>query len=110
VQRLIEQPSDDGDLLEGDAPVGRVHYHLDVYQHFSERAGEAVPSHVEVEGRLTGLDDLKVAQLHELPPEWTLRLADGRALDFDFVDGEGTIHSTGRRFYRPPIGRASQPE
>jgi hypothetical protein len=48
VQRLIEQPSDDGDLLEEDAHVGRVHYHLGVYQHFSEQAGEAVPSHVEV--------------------------------------------------------------
>ena len=101
MQRLIEQPSDDGDLLEEDAHVGRVHYHLDVYQHFSEQAGEAVPSHVEVEGRLTGLDDLKVEQLYELPLEWTLRLADGRALDFDFVNEGGAIHSTGRGFHTP---------
>ena len=101
MQRLIEQPSDDGDLLEEDAHVGRVHYHLDVYQHFSEQAGEAVPSHVEVEGRLTGLDDLKVKELHGLPLEWTLRLADGRILDFTFVNEEGAIHSTGSRFHPP---------
>ena len=101
MQRLIEQPSDDGDLLEEGAHVGRVHYHLAVYQHFSEQAGEAVPSHVEVEGRLTSLDDLKVEELHGLPLEWTLWLADGRILDFTFVNEEGAIHSTGCRFHPP---------
>lgn len=99
MQRLIEQPSDDGDLLEEGANIGRVHYHLDVYQHFSEQAGEAVPPHVEVEGRLFGLGDLNVAQLHRLPLEWTLRLADGRILDVTFVNEEGAIHSTGCRFH-----------
>jgi hypothetical protein len=101
VQRLIEQPSDDGDLLEEDAHVGRVHYHLAVYHHFSDDADQTVPSHVEVEGRLTGLDDLQVEQLQGLPLEWTLRLADGRTLDFAFVNEEGAIHSTGRGLHTP---------
>lgn len=96
MQRLTEQPCDDGDLLEANGHVGRVHYHLEVYQHFSDEAGTPVPSHIEVEGRITGLDDLNVSALHSLAMEWTLELADGRALDFDFINDEGAIHSTGR--------------
>ena len=106
MQRLIEQPCGDGTLLEGKAGVGRVHYHLAVYQHFADEAGEAVPLQLEVEGRVTGLDDLDVGRLHGLGFEWTLQLADGRAIDFDFVDAAGDIHSTGRGLYTP--ARASR--
>ena len=101
MQRLIEQPSGDGRLLEENAPVARVHYHLAVYQHFADTAGEAVPTHIEVEGQLTGLDDLDVGRLHGLNFDWTLQLADGRELDFDFVNAGGGIHSTGRGLHRP---------
>jgi hypothetical protein len=96
MQRLIEQPSGDGRLFEEAAPVGRVHYHLAVYQHFADHGDDPVPAHIEVEGRLTALDDFDVGRLHGLNFEWTLQLADGRALDIDFVDASGAIHSTGR--------------
>jgi hypothetical protein len=100
MQRLIEQPVGDGELFEEGGRLGRVHYHLAVYQHFSE-AGEPVPPNLEVEGRLTGSDDVDIAGLHRLGLECTLRLADGRALDFRFVHEDGAIRSTARGLYRP---------
>lgn len=45
MQRLIEQPVAEGEVVQNGTAVGRVHYHLAVYQHFSEQEGEAVPSH-----------------------------------------------------------------
>ena len=98
MQRLIEQPIGDGDLFEENSRVGRVHYHLAVYQHFSD-AGEPVPANIEVEGRLTPHDDVDLAGLHRLGLELTLRLADGRALDCRIVHQDGTLHSTARGLY-----------
>ena len=80
MQRLIEQPMGDGDVFEEGGRLGRVHYHLAVYQHFSDD-GEPVPANLEVEGRITGSNELDIAGLHRLGLEFTLRLADGRALD-----------------------------
>jgi hypothetical protein len=64
VQRLIEQPADAGDVLEGDVPLGRVLYHLSVYQQFSESDAESVPVYLEVEGRITPVHQLDLAELH----------------------------------------------
>jgi putative phosphoribosyl transferase len=100
MQRLIEQPAAQGDVLEQGAYLGRVHYHLAVYQHFADEEGEPVPPNLEVEGHVTGLDDLDVAGLCAKGAELTLRLADGRALDFRVVHEDGTIHSTARGLYR----------
>jgi len=100
VQRLIEQPADDGDVVEGRARLGRVHYHLSVYQHFSEADDEPVPASLEVEGHITPLDRLDLAELHQRRTELTLRLADGRALDFLMANSEGAIRSTGRGLRR----------
>ena len=98
MQRLIEQPVGDGEEFEEKGRLGRVHYHLAIYQHFSE-AGEPVPANFEVEGRITAQGDLDVVALHDLGFELTLRLADGRALDFRIVHEDGTIHSTARGLY-----------
>ena len=100
MQRLVEQPTDNGDVFEGAVRLGRVHYHLSVYQHFSEAEDESVPANLEIEGRLAPVDDLDLNELHRRGSELTLRLADGRALDFDLTDDEGRIRSTGRRLYR----------
>ena len=99
MQRLIEQPTGDGDLLEGRAPLGRVHYHLSVYQHFSQVEDEPVPASLDVEGRITASDALDLAALHQRRAELTLHLSDGRLLDFSMADGVGTIRSTGRGLY-----------
>ena len=99
MQRLIEQPTGDGDILQGGARLGRVHYHLSVYQHFSQFADEPIPASLDVEGRITALDVLDLAALHQRRVELTLRLPDGRLLDFSMADGVGTIRSTGRRLY-----------
>jgi hypothetical protein len=99
VQRLIEQPTGDGDVLEGRACLGRIHYHLSVYQHFSQVEDEPVPASLDVEGRITSSDVLDLAALHQRRAELTLRLADGRLLEFWMVDGVGTIRSTGRGLY-----------
>lgn len=96
MQRLIEQPTGEGDVLNGPARLGRVHYHLDVYQHFSDMEDEPVPPSLEVEGRLTPLDLLDLADLHQRGMDLTLRLADGRTLDFSIADQAGRIRSTGR--------------
>lgn len=101
MQRLIEQPADEGDVLEGDVPLGRVLYHLSVYQQFSESDAEPVPTYLEVEGRITPVNQLDLAELHGRRADLTLRLADGRVLDFSIADRTGTIRSTGRGLYRP---------
>jgi hypothetical protein len=107
MQRLIEQPVGDGDVFEGPVYVGRVHYRLAVYQHFSEEDGdESVPAHPEVEGRITTIDHLDLADPHWKSPELTLHLADGRALDFSVTSESGAIRATGRGF-RQRQGTAS---
>ena len=100
MQRLIEQPADEGDVLEGDVPLGRVLYHLSVYQQFSEADNEPVPAYLEVEGRITPVNQLDLVELHGRRAELTLRLADGRVLDFSMTNGTGTIRSTGRGLHR----------
>jgi hypothetical protein len=101
MQRLVEQPVDDGDVFDGFSRLGRVHYHLAVYQHFSEAENESVPANLDVEGRITALDDLNVIQLHERASELTLHMADGRLLDFVMGTEESAIRSTGRGLYKP---------
>ena len=96
MQRLIEQPVDVGDVLEGPLHLGRVQYHLSVYQQFSQVENDAVPGYLEVEGRISPLDRLDLAELHRRRVELTLRLADGRMLDFSVADDGDTIRSTGR--------------
>jgi hypothetical protein len=100
MQRLIEQLADDGDVSQGLVHIGRVHYHLAVYQHFSDAEKETVPPNLEVEGRVVAIDDLDVMGLHRQGTELTLRLADARLLDFLVVNEEGTIRSTGRGLYK----------
>ena len=100
MQRLIEQPRDDGEIFEGGVCLGRVHYHLAVYQHFSDAEGESVPAHLEVEGRIAPLDEMNLTTLHQRAADLTLRLADGRTLDCALTDHEGRIRSTGRDLYR----------
>lgn len=99
MQRLVEQPASDGDVFEGPVHLGRVHYHLAVYQHFSEAEDEPVPANLEIEGRITALDALDVVEVHRRKSELTLHLADGRLLDFLVANEDGTIHSTGRGLY-----------
>lgn len=96
MQRLIEQPTGDGDVLEERTRLGRVHYHLSVYQHFSQVEDEPVATSLEVEGRITPLEFLDLAKLHQRRAELTLQLPDGRVLNFSMMDREGTIRSTGR--------------
>jgi len=100
MQRLIEQPVGDGEVFGRGGRLGRVHYHLDVYQHFADD-GAPVGTHLDVEGRITASSDVDIAGLHRRGLELTLRLADGRALDFRFVHADGTIHSTARGLYTP---------
>jgi hypothetical protein len=47
------------------------------------------------------LNSLDIAGLSRLGLELTLRLADGRALDFHILREDGTIHSTARGLYTP---------
>jgi hypothetical protein len=100
MQRLIEQPSDEGDILEGARLLGRVHYHLSVYQQFSEDDAEPVATALDVEGHISPLEPLDMTELHVRRPELTLRLADGRTLDFTMANTSGTIRSTARGLYR----------
>jgi hypothetical protein len=95
MQRLIEQPADDGDVLKGVVRIGRVHYHLSVYQHFSD-GDHAIAGDLVVEGRITPIDVMDLAEFHRRGSELTLRLADGRTLDFSVGNDEGAIRSTGR--------------
>jgi hypothetical protein len=100
MQRIVEQPSDTGEMFAGRVSVGRVHYHLSVYQHFSETEDEVLPPNLEVEGRIAPLDDLDLVELRGRGSEFTLRLADGRSLDLSMTDEEGRVRSTGRGLYR----------
>jgi hypothetical protein len=98
VLRLIEQPVDEGEVLQGRTPVGRVSYHLQVYQHFSP-SGEVVPDHLEAEGNVKPLGGLNLDSLTGRRADLTLCLADGRRLEFRVADTSGTIRSTGRGLY-----------
>jgi hypothetical protein len=99
MQRLVEQPADEGEVFEGASRVGRVSYHLSVYQHFSGAEGEFVPAHLEVEGRITPVEAVDLKALHQHAAEFTLHLADGRFLDFSIASDAGRIRSTGRGLY-----------
>jgi hypothetical protein len=101
MQRLVEQPSDEGIVYKGAARIGRVHYHLDVYQHFSEAEGDSVSALLEVEGRIDAAGEVDVASLPPHIAEYTLHLADGRLLDFTIASPSGRIRSTGRGLYQP---------
>jgi hypothetical protein len=98
VLRLIEQPVDVGEVLKGQTRLGRVHYHLSIYQHFSQ-SGESLPSHLEAEGKLKALDGFDLSALSDRRADLTLCLADGRKLEFRAADPNGTIRSTGRGLY-----------
>lgn len=100
MQRLIEQPADEGEVLEGPNRLGRVRYHLSVYRHFSEADDQPAPASLEVEGHITPVDRLDLPDLHRRWSELTLRLADGRRLDFLLSSEDGAIRSTGRGLYR----------
>ncbi len=100
MQRLVEQPTDTGDIFEGALRLGRAHYHLAVYQHFSDVEDESVAANLEVEGHIVPLDDLDLQWFHRQGLELTLRLTDGRALDFSVTDADGRIRSTGRGLHR----------
>jgi hypothetical protein len=52
-----------------------------------------------VEGRITPHDVLDLARLHRQGTELTLRLVDGRMLNFSIADSDGAIRSTGRGLY-----------
>ena len=101
MQRIVEQSAGDGDVFSGTVPVGRVHYHLAVYQHFPDDEGESVPANVEVEGRVTAIEGLDVEECHRSGVELTLHLVDGRRLDLLIMNDEGGIRSTGRGLYVP---------
>ena len=101
MQRLIEQLADDGDMLDGRARLGRVHYHLSVYSLFSDTEDQSGSAFLTVEGQITPLDPLDLAALHRQQTELGLRLADGRALTFSMVNAEGRIRSTGRGLHTP---------
>jgi hypothetical protein len=94
VQRLIEQPADVGDLFDGSRRLGRVHYHLSVYQNFSPVENEPAPANLDVEGRISPVDPPELPA-RQRRAELTLHLADGRMLDFSMADETGTIRSTG---------------
>jgi hypothetical protein len=100
VQRLIEQPTGNGDLVLRGVPLGRVHYHLAVYQHFAD-GDDAVPAQLAVEGRI-GAEVIDLVALQHAGVELTLRLADGRSLDLRVTHEDGTIHSTARGLYVAP--------
>lgn len=99
MNRLIEQPSDEGEVLQGKTRLGRVHYHLSIYQHFPEEPDGAGSAHLEAEGKLKPIDQLDLKTFTERHTELTLCLADGRLLEFTVADAGGTIRSTGRGLY-----------
>lgn len=101
MQRLIEQPRENGEVWEGPSRLGRVHYHLDVYQHFSEVEGEPVAASLDVEGHIAPFDKIDLPALHRRRAELRLHLADGRVLDFLVANKDGAIRSTGRGLYTP---------
>ena len=99
MQVLVEQPVDEGVVFDGRVRLGRVLYHLAVYQHFASTGRDSVPASLAIEGRIKGLDTLDVATLPRRDAELTLHLADGRLLDFLIHNDKGAIHSTGRGLY-----------
>ena len=103
MQRLIEQLADEGDILfEDRQSLGRVRYHLSVYQHFSDADDIRVPASLNVEGHIKPVGNLDMTELLRRRSELTLRLPDGQAVDFLLTHADGTIRSTGRGLHKSP--------
>jgi hypothetical protein len=101
MQRLIEQTADEGVVLAGGKQLGRVHYHLSVYQYFTETTQNEMVGNVEVEGYVSAVEGADLSLELQGRTELTLCLPDGRRLDFLMMNADGTIRSTGRGLYRP---------
>ena len=101
MRRLIEQPTNEGQLLHGRIPLGRVTYHLSIYQTFSDRSDAGVHTGLVVEGRLRSVDLIDLAMWHQRRAELTLVLADGRVLQCVLSSTDGALHSTGLGLYVP---------
>jgi len=101
--RLIDQLAGDGEMFDGVTDVavslGRVHYHLSVYQHFSDMEGETIPASFTVEGRVTPVDTIDLQSLRRRLPEVTLRLTDGRLLRCAITSDDGRLRSTERGMF-----------
>jgi hypothetical protein len=91
MMRLIDQPTGTGDLYEGGRLRGRVHYHLNVYQHYDEGRDEAVVGVQHIEGRITPGGTIDLCDLRSRGEELLLKMSDGRALRFQHRDDDGNI-------------------
>jgi len=93
--RLIECPKGDGEIFRGDERLTQGAYALTVHQAYVRAGDELVPGHLEIDGMLSGRSTWEDFEGPDDEP-FTLRLADGRRLNFLFMNSTtGKIKGTG---------------
>ena len=93
--RLIECPKGYGEIFRGDQRLTEGAHNLTVRQFYVRAGDELVPGHLEINGMLAGRSTWEDLEEPDDDP-FTLRLADGRRLNFLFMNSTtGKIKGTG---------------
>jgi hypothetical protein len=93
--RLIESPKGNGKVFQGDQFLADTGYSLAVRREYVPAGDELLEGHLETDGVLTGRSTWEDVEGPEDDP-FTLYLADGRRLNFLFINSAtGRIKGTG---------------
>lgn len=99
--KLTERLRGVGDLFEGADRLGAVSYALELYsEHVPTSQGLVEGAHHRIEGKAKPLEGFDIARLAEHGTALTLRLDDGRYLDF-FFEADGSVIQRQKGLYRP---------
>jgi len=93
--RLVECPKGNGEIFRGDQRLTQGAYTLTVRQAYVRAGDELLPGHLEIDGMLAGRSTWEDLEGPDDDP-FTLHLADGRRLNFLFMNSTtGKIKGTG---------------
>ena len=93
--RLLETPKGSGKVSLGDQSLAEARYSLTVRQEFVAADDQMIEGHREIDGTLSGRSTWEDLEGTNDDP-FTLELADGRRLNFLFIDSRrGRIKGTG---------------
>ncbi|HLV01147.1 MAG TPA: hypothetical protein VKZ59_07770 [Acidobacteriota bacterium] len=88
----LDRFSGQGDLYLGREKLFEVDYDIRILQEFAESdritGSESLES---IEGKISTTNPIDLASLVDADKIFTLRLQDGRRIDFSLVDNQGTI-------------------
>jgi hypothetical protein len=98
MMRLTEQLEGTGQVFERDTPRGDVRYHVRVYQQYPDGAGAPSATLQRLEGSVSALSGSSFDSIDvwRRGADLTLRLEDGRTLEFQLSSSAGTLIASSR--------------